>query len=57
MNWFRRCAFGSHAGECLLVVLLTLTLCVALLRLASWLLKRERGTDERESEYRRIHGG
>jgi hypothetical protein len=60
VNWFRRCAFGSHVGQWLalaLVILLTFALCVALLRLVFWLLKRERDTDESESEYWRIHGG
>jgi hypothetical protein len=59
VNWFRRCAFGSHLGEWLalaLVILLTFALCVALLRLVFWLLKRERDTDESESEYWRIPG-
>jgi len=60
VNWFRRCAFGSHVGEGLelaLVILLTFALCVALLRLVFWLLKRKRDTDESDSEYWRIHGG
>ena len=54
MNWFRRSAFGSQVGEWLalaLVILLTLALCVALLRLVFWLLKRERDTDESERDY------
>ena len=60
VNWFRRCAFGSHVGEWLalaLVILLTLAFCIALLRLVFRLLKRERDTDESESDYWRIHGG
>jgi hypothetical protein len=60
VNWFRRHAFGSHVGEWLalaLVTLLTYALYVALLRLASRLHKRERDTDESESDYWRIHGG
>ncbi len=60
MNWFRRCAFGSHVGEWLafaLVILVTFALCVALIRLVFRLLKRKRGTDESASDYWRIHGG
>ena len=56
MNWFKRCAFGSHVGVWLLVILLTLALCAALLRLVFWLFKREHDTDEGESGYWRIHG-
>jgi hypothetical protein len=60
MTWFRHDGFGFHAREWLalaLVVLLTFALRVALLRLVFWLLKRERDTDESESEYWRTHGG
>ena len=60
MNWFRRCVFGSHLGEWLvfaLVILVAFALCVALIRLVFRLLKRERNTNESESDYWRIHGG
>jgi len=60
VNWFRRCGFSSHVGECLalaLVILLTFALCVALLRLVFGLLKCQRDTDESERECWRIHGG
>jgi putative exporter of polyketide antibiotics len=57
VNWFRRCAFGSHVGDWLLVILVTFAVCVALLGLVFWLLERERETDESEGGYWRIHGG
>ena len=60
VNWLRRDGFGFHAGEGLafaLVTLLLFVLCVALLRLVFRLFKRERDTDESESDYWRIHGG
>jgi len=40
-----------------LVIVLTFALRVALLRLVFRLPKRERDTDESESDYWRIHGG
>jgi predicted branched-subunit amino acid permease len=60
VNWFRRCAFGSHLGEWLalaLVILLTFALRVAFLRLVFRVPKRERDQDESERDYWRIHGG
>jgi len=60
VNWFIRYGFGSHADGWLAlatVTLLSFALCIAFLRLAFWLRTRERETDEREKEYRRIHGG
>lgn len=58
MNWFRRDAFGSHAGEWLalaIVVLLLFALCIALSKLVGWLRTRKREADESEKEYWRIH--
>ena len=60
MNWFRRDGFGFHAGEWLavaLVILLSLALCIALLRLVFRLFKRKGDTNESERNYWRIHGG
>ena len=64
MNWFRHDAFGSQVSDWLaltMVVLLSFALGIALLRLVSWLLRRERDADDREGEsekeYWRIHGG
>jgi hypothetical protein len=60
VTWFSPGGVGFHAGEWLaftLVILLLLALRVALLRLVPRLFKRERGTDESESDYWRIHGG
>jgi hypothetical protein len=62
VNWFRHDVFGSHAGEWLtfaMVTLLSFALGIALLKLAFWLLTRERDADESEdeSDYWRIHGG
>ena len=64
MNWFRRYAFGSHVGEWLalaLAILVLFALRIALSRLVSWFLKRERDADESDDEsekdYWRIHGG
>jgi hypothetical protein len=61
-DWFRRCAFGSHAGEWLalaLAILVLFALRIALSRLVFWFLQRKRDTDESEdeSDYWRIHGG
>ena len=62
MKWFRHDAFRSHVGEWLalaIVILLSLALCIALLKLVFWLLTHERGADESgdegEKEYWRIH--
>jgi hypothetical protein len=64
VNWFKQCAFGSHAGEWLAlasVILLSFASCIASLRFGLWLLTRERDTDESkdesEKEYWRIHEG
>ncbi len=68
MNWFRRYAFGSHAGEWIalaLAILVLFALPIALSRLVFWFLGRKRNTDESEDEsedqsekeYWRIHGG
>ena len=62
VNWFRNYAFGSHASEWLvlvMVIFVSFASCVASLKIVFWLLKRKRDTDEGESEreYRRIHGG
>jgi len=59
VNWFRRDAFGSHAGEWLalaIVILLSFALCIALSKLVWWLRRRKREADESEKEYWRIHG-
>ena len=63
MKWFRHDAFGSHVGERLalaVVILLSLALCIALLKLVFWLLTHERDADKSEDggekEYWRIHG-
>ena len=59
VNWFRRDAFGSHAGEWLalaIVILLSFALCIALSKLVWWLRTRKREADESEKEYWRIHG-
>ena len=64
MNWFRRYAFGSHAGKWLalaLAILALFALRIALSRLVFWFLGRKRDAeeseDESEREYWRIHGG
>jgi len=59
VNWFRRDGFGLHAEwlALALVILLLFALCVVLLRLVCGLFKCKRGTDERENDYWRIHGG
>ena len=59
VNWFRRDAFGSHAGEGLalaIVILISFALCIALSKLVWWLRTRKREADESENEYWRIHG-
>jgi hypothetical protein len=59
VNWFRRGAFGFHAGEWLalaIVLLLSFALCIALSKLVWWLHTRKREADEGEKEYWRIHG-
>jgi Zn-dependent protease with chaperone function len=58
VNWFRRDAFGSPAGEWLalaVVILLSFALCIALSTLVWWLRTREREADEGEKDYWRIH--
>ena len=64
MNWFGRNGFGFYAAEWLafaLVILFLFALCIALLRLVFWFVKRKRdadeGMDKSESEYWRAHGG
>jgi uncharacterized membrane protein len=64
VNWFRRYAFSSPAGEWLalaMVILVSFALCIASLRLVFWFLTRKRDTDEREGEsekeYWRMHSG
>jgi hypothetical protein len=60
VSWFRHAGFGFYAGEWLvfaLVILLIFALCIGLLRLVVGLFKRKGATDERESDYWRIHGG
>ena len=59
VNWFRRDAFGSHAGEWLalaIVTLLSFALCIALSILVWWLRTGKREADESEKEYWRMHG-
>jgi hypothetical protein len=63
VNWFRQCAFGSHGAEWLalaIVILLSFASCIASLRFGSWLLTRQRDTEETKSEsekeYWGIHG-
>lgn len=63
VNWFKQCAFSSHAGEWLalaMVILLSFASCIASLKFVFWLLTRKRDTNERELEsdkqYWRIHG-
>ena len=58
VNWFRRDAFGSHAGEWLALaigILVSFALCIALSKLVWWLRRRKREA-ESEKEYWRIHG-
>jgi hypothetical protein len=58
VNWFRRDAFGSPAGEWLafaIVMFLSFALCIALSKLVWWLRTRKDGADESEKEYWRIH--
>jgi hypothetical protein len=61
VNWFRHYGLGFHAGWLALAILLALVPGIALLKLAFWLLTRERDADESEDEserdYWRIHGG
>ena len=58
MNWFRRGALGSTAGEWLaiaIVVVLAFALRIALSKLVWWLLTRKSEEDESEKEYWSIH--
>ena len=60
MKWFRSYAFGSHAGELLVLgvmIVFAFALCTASLRVVFWLLTRERDPDDPEREYWRIHRG
>jgi len=60
VNWFGRDRFGFHVGEWLtfaLAIVLIFALCIALTRLLFRLFRRDRDTDESESDYWRIHGG
>jgi Kef-type K+ transport system membrane component KefB len=60
VNWFWRDGFAFHVGEWLtfaLVILLIFALCIVLIRLLFRLFRRERDTDESDSDYWRIHGG
>jgi len=59
VNWFRRDAFGSHAGEWLafaIVSFFIIALCIGLSKLVCWIRTRKRERDASEKEYWRIHG-
>jgi hypothetical protein len=57
VNWFRHCAFGTHACEWLaigMVIVLALVSGIVVLKLVIWLFVPERDKDE--NDYWRIHG-